>query len=411
MTNLLGVLSAGTSALLAQQRAINVTGNNIANVNTPGYARQRLNLQTGTPAESSNRHGRLRGKRHRGGADLRPLPGGAAGRRDLRPRPLAGPAGHARPGGGRVRRERRLRAQPGAERVLERLAGPGHEPLGHDRTHGPGRQRPEPGRRHPGENQPSSSRFRRTSTAPSPGASRTSTGSRPGSRSSTARSPRSRPPAEPPTTFATAASWPSRSFPRSSPSAATRTARGRLVVSTGSGRVTRRERQHLGAHDPGQLRGARGRRVAGRLGRHRHHGRDCGRQDGRLAAGARRQDRRLPDAAERPRAGADHRGQHPAHRRLRSERHARHGLLHRERSGRHAGERRGPFEPRPDCGLGDRGRGAGQCRQRDRDPRATQRPDPGRRDDHLRRRRRHPPSASSATTRPRPRATPRTRPT
>ena len=36
MTNLLGVLSVGTSALLTQQRAINVTGNNIANVNTPG---------------------------------------------------------------------------------------------------------------------------------------------------------------------------------------------------------------------------------------------------------------------------------------------------------------------------------------------------------------------------------------
>jgi flagellar hook-associated protein 1 len=52
MTNLLGVLSVGTSALLAQQRAINVTGNNIANVNTPGYSRQVLNLQTGTPTES-----------------------------------------------------------------------------------------------------------------------------------------------------------------------------------------------------------------------------------------------------------------------------------------------------------------------------------------------------------------------
>lgn len=53
MTNLLGVLSVGTSALLAQQRAINVTGNNIANVNTPGYSRQRLTLQTGTAAESA----------------------------------------------------------------------------------------------------------------------------------------------------------------------------------------------------------------------------------------------------------------------------------------------------------------------------------------------------------------------
>ena len=52
MTNLLGVLSVGTSALLAQQRAINVTGNNIANVNTPGYSRQVLNFETGTPTES-----------------------------------------------------------------------------------------------------------------------------------------------------------------------------------------------------------------------------------------------------------------------------------------------------------------------------------------------------------------------
>ncbi|HSV92342.1 MAG TPA: flagellar hook-associated protein FlgK [Desulfobacterales bacterium] len=53
MTNLLGVLSVGTSSLLAQQRAINVTGNNIANVNTPGYSRQRVSMQTGTTAESA----------------------------------------------------------------------------------------------------------------------------------------------------------------------------------------------------------------------------------------------------------------------------------------------------------------------------------------------------------------------
>jgi flagellar hook-associated protein 1 len=52
MTNLLGVLSVGTSALLAQQRAINVTGNNIANVNTPGYSRQVLRFEAGTAAES-----------------------------------------------------------------------------------------------------------------------------------------------------------------------------------------------------------------------------------------------------------------------------------------------------------------------------------------------------------------------
>jgi flagellar hook-associated protein 1 FlgK len=52
MTQLLGVLSIGTSALLTQQRAINVTGNNIANVYTPGYSRQRVNLETGTPTQT-----------------------------------------------------------------------------------------------------------------------------------------------------------------------------------------------------------------------------------------------------------------------------------------------------------------------------------------------------------------------
>ncbi len=53
MTHLFGVLSTGASALLMQQRAINVTGNNIANVNTPGYSRQKLNLETATPVQSS----------------------------------------------------------------------------------------------------------------------------------------------------------------------------------------------------------------------------------------------------------------------------------------------------------------------------------------------------------------------
>jgi flagellar hook-associated protein 1 FlgK len=49
MTHLFGVLNIGTSTLLLQQRAISVTGNNIANVNTPGYSRQRLNLETNIP--------------------------------------------------------------------------------------------------------------------------------------------------------------------------------------------------------------------------------------------------------------------------------------------------------------------------------------------------------------------------
>ena len=53
MTHLFGVLSTGTSALLTQQRAINVTGTNIANVNTPGYSRQRVNLQTTTPVQTA----------------------------------------------------------------------------------------------------------------------------------------------------------------------------------------------------------------------------------------------------------------------------------------------------------------------------------------------------------------------
>jgi len=53
MTHLFGLLSTGTSALLTQQRAINVTGNNIANVNTPGYSRQKVNLETSIPVQSS----------------------------------------------------------------------------------------------------------------------------------------------------------------------------------------------------------------------------------------------------------------------------------------------------------------------------------------------------------------------
>ncbi|MFO7707945.1 MAG: flagellar hook-associated protein FlgK [Desulfobacterales bacterium] len=52
MTQLFGLLSIGTGALLSQQRAINVTGNNIANVNTPGYSRQRVGMETNIPAPS-----------------------------------------------------------------------------------------------------------------------------------------------------------------------------------------------------------------------------------------------------------------------------------------------------------------------------------------------------------------------
>lgn len=46
MTDIFGVLNMGTKALTVQQKGIYVTGNNIANVNTPGYSRQRLNVSS-----------------------------------------------------------------------------------------------------------------------------------------------------------------------------------------------------------------------------------------------------------------------------------------------------------------------------------------------------------------------------
>jgi flagellar hook-associated protein 1 FlgK len=53
MMDIFGVLSMGSKALMVQQRAIHVTGNNIANVNTPGYSRQRLTMSSDVPANSS----------------------------------------------------------------------------------------------------------------------------------------------------------------------------------------------------------------------------------------------------------------------------------------------------------------------------------------------------------------------
>jgi flagellar hook-associated protein 1 FlgK len=44
-----GILGTGLSALLAAQRSLAVASNNIANVNTEGYNRQRVNLTTQTP--------------------------------------------------------------------------------------------------------------------------------------------------------------------------------------------------------------------------------------------------------------------------------------------------------------------------------------------------------------------------
>ena len=44
MTSIFGSLNIGRVALSVQQTAINVTGHNIANVNTPGYTRQRVDM-------------------------------------------------------------------------------------------------------------------------------------------------------------------------------------------------------------------------------------------------------------------------------------------------------------------------------------------------------------------------------
>jgi len=49
MSTMNGILSIGRNALAEQQLAINITGNNIANANTPGYTRQRVNMQSSLP--------------------------------------------------------------------------------------------------------------------------------------------------------------------------------------------------------------------------------------------------------------------------------------------------------------------------------------------------------------------------
>lgn len=53
MSGIYGVLQTGMRSLQAQQRGIEVTGHNIANVNTPGYSRQTVNLKTTTPVMGS----------------------------------------------------------------------------------------------------------------------------------------------------------------------------------------------------------------------------------------------------------------------------------------------------------------------------------------------------------------------
>lgn len=53
MSDIYGIMSLAGQALMTQQQAISVTSHNIANVNTPGYSRQRLNMTTNIPLESS----------------------------------------------------------------------------------------------------------------------------------------------------------------------------------------------------------------------------------------------------------------------------------------------------------------------------------------------------------------------
>ncbi len=53
MSGTFGLMAIGAGALLTQQKAINVTGNNIANVNTEGYSRQKVILETGGAAQAS----------------------------------------------------------------------------------------------------------------------------------------------------------------------------------------------------------------------------------------------------------------------------------------------------------------------------------------------------------------------
>lgn len=52
MSGISNILQIASQALLAQQLGVEVTGHNIANVDTPGYSRQRVNLVTANPVPS-----------------------------------------------------------------------------------------------------------------------------------------------------------------------------------------------------------------------------------------------------------------------------------------------------------------------------------------------------------------------
>ncbi len=59
MASTFGGLDIVKKGLFAQQRALDVTGHNISNVNTPGYSRQRANMETTTPHKVTGGWGML----------------------------------------------------------------------------------------------------------------------------------------------------------------------------------------------------------------------------------------------------------------------------------------------------------------------------------------------------------------
>jgi flagellar hook-associated protein 1 FlgK len=52
VSGIFGILNMGKEALAAQQMGINITGHNISNVNTEGYSRQRVTLETDIPVSN-----------------------------------------------------------------------------------------------------------------------------------------------------------------------------------------------------------------------------------------------------------------------------------------------------------------------------------------------------------------------
>src|SRR3972149_5640440 len=53
MSSIYDILNIGKSGMMAQQAAVQVTANNIANVNTEGYSRQEVIFEEGTPLNST----------------------------------------------------------------------------------------------------------------------------------------------------------------------------------------------------------------------------------------------------------------------------------------------------------------------------------------------------------------------